>query len=247
MKNMPRVKDLTRQIFGRLTVIERSGSQSGHATWKCRCECGNEVTVMGSNLTQNKISSCGCLKKEKQAKWGASTLRDLTNQKFGNLLVIRRAEEKEKIDKFGKKRPVWECQCDCGNICYVSRQALTSGNTKSCGCIHSFGEQKITKILQELNIDFIKEYPLLINGIYYRIDFAIKNNNTIKCFIEYDGEQHFGYTGKGWNTQENYLKIKERDEIKNSYAKENNIPLFRISYKDFEQVSTDYLKNLIDF
>ena len=243
---MPRVKNLIEQRFGRLVVIERAGSQCGHATWKCKCDCGNEVIVMGSNLTQNKIFSCGCLKKEKQKEWGASTLRDLTNQKFGNLLVIRRAEEKEKIDKFGKKRPLWECKCDCGNFCYVSRGNLVDGNTKSCGCIHSSGEQKIIKILQQENIDFIKEYPILINGVHYRIDFAIKKKDNIKCFIEYDGIQHYNYSNKGWNTKENFLKTKERDQIKNQYAKEHNIPLIRIPYTDFDKINNEYLKNIID-
>ena len=71
------------------------------------------------------------------------------------------------------------------------------GNTKSCGCIHSSGEQKIIKILQQENIDFIKEYPILTNGVYYRIDFAIKKKDNIKCFIEYDGIQHYNYSNKG--------------------------------------------------
>lgn len=83
---MPRVKDLTGQIFGRLTVIERSGSQSGHATWKCRCECGNEVTVMGSNLTQNKISSCGCLKKRKTGKMRSVYFKRFNKPKIWELI-----------------------------------------------------------------------------------------------------------------------------------------------------------------
>lgn len=28
----------------------------------------------------------------------------------------------------------WECKCECGNIVIVRGSAITSGNTKSCGC-----------------------------------------------------------------------------------------------------------------
>ena len=38
--------DLTGQKFGKLTVIERHGiDKHGHATWRCKCECGSETVV----------------------------------------------------------------------------------------------------------------------------------------------------------------------------------------------------------
>lgn len=33
-----------------------------------------------------------------------------------------------------KHRRLWECKCDCGAIMRVTTNALTTGNTKSCGC-----------------------------------------------------------------------------------------------------------------
>ncbi len=57
--------DLTGQTFGRLTVLERSlpNHPSGGVQWKCRCACGNVVTVIASNL-KKRSTSCGCWKKE---------------------------------------------------------------------------------------------------------------------------------------------------------------------------------------
>lgn len=55
--------------------------------------------------------------------------KNLIGQRFEKLLVLRETEKR--ID--GKV--VWECQCDCGNICYVPTSRLTSGNTRSCGCL----------------------------------------------------------------------------------------------------------------
>jgi hypothetical protein len=54
--------DLTRQKFGRLTVISRAeNTKLGQAQWLCRCSCGNEKIIRSSDLKLGKIRSCGCL------------------------------------------------------------------------------------------------------------------------------------------------------------------------------------------
>lgn len=65
--------DLTGQKFGRLTVVERaenyvSKSGSQKARWLCKCDCGNEVIVTGSELRSKKTTSCGCYRKEMTSK-----------------------------------------------------------------------------------------------------------------------------------------------------------------------------------
>lgn len=63
-----RVKDITGQRFGRLTVIRRDGSSPGSiARWLCRCDCGNESMVASTNLghRSGNTRSCGCLRREK--------------------------------------------------------------------------------------------------------------------------------------------------------------------------------------
>ncbi|ARI78237.1 hypothetical protein [Halobacillus mangrovi] len=59
---MPKKTDLTRQKFGRLTVIEESGRAegSGHIKWLCKCDCGNETSVRADHLRSNHTKSCGC-------------------------------------------------------------------------------------------------------------------------------------------------------------------------------------------
>ncbi len=58
---MSRVKDLTGQRFGRLTVIERAGSDKwGVARWRCKCDCGKEVEVSGGKIRSGHTKSCGC-------------------------------------------------------------------------------------------------------------------------------------------------------------------------------------------
>ena len=62
---MSTLKDLTGQRFGRLTVIERAGSnKQKRVTWCCRCDCGREHIVASSYLINGDIRSCGCSKSE---------------------------------------------------------------------------------------------------------------------------------------------------------------------------------------
>lgn len=55
--------------------------------------------------------------------------KDLTNNKFGRLTAIIYAGKTK--DRHSK----WLCRCDCGNEVVVNSNLLTSGHTKSCGCL----------------------------------------------------------------------------------------------------------------
>lgn len=54
-------------------------------------------------------------------------LVDLTGQRFGRLVVLRRAENMG-------RQTAWLCKCDCGNEKAVPMWNLRSGQTISCGC-----------------------------------------------------------------------------------------------------------------
>lgn len=55
------MKDLTKQKFGRLTVLEKTDERrSGHIVWKCKCDCGKECLVSGKTLRNGGTTSCGC-------------------------------------------------------------------------------------------------------------------------------------------------------------------------------------------
>lgn len=55
--------------------------------------------------------------------------KNLINKKFGRLLVIQFLEIRKHFSW-------WRCICDCGNTCDIQGTSLTSGNTKSCGCLY---------------------------------------------------------------------------------------------------------------
>ena len=70
---------------------------------------------------------------------------DLTGQRFGKLIALRRLDEKK------GKLFLWECQCDCGAICKVPGTYLKNGNTKSCGCGKYDGFKKYNEEQSQLN------------------------------------------------------------------------------------------------
>lgn len=57
----------------------------------------------------------------------------MIGKRFGRLTVVGR--EKTYVAPCGTKRAMWKCLCDCGNEIVASTINLTSGNTKSCGCL----------------------------------------------------------------------------------------------------------------
>lgn len=76
--------------------------------------------------------------------------KNLIGQKFGKLIVISEAKKQD----LKKMRAIWNCECDCGEIIIVSTNNLTTGNTKSCGCL------KIEKVKQnqKLSLKTITKY-----------------------------------------------------------------------------------------
>lgn len=98
--------------------IERKGK---YKYYHCLCDCGNETLIRSDSF--GKTRSCGCLKKEKQFK-----KKDLTNQKFGMLVVKNLTGEKS------GNSYMWTCHCDCGNSVDVAEELLTTKKKWNCGC-----------------------------------------------------------------------------------------------------------------
>ena len=66
---MSKAKDITSEVFTRLTVIKRVGTNKfGSATWECLCTCGNSVVVPTNSLRAGYKKSCGCLNTETRKK-----------------------------------------------------------------------------------------------------------------------------------------------------------------------------------
>ena len=253
---MAKAIDLTNQRFGKLLVLERDyeepkkHSNERQAWWKCKCDSGNIKSFRASVI--KKATSCGCekylnrqpltemqkhnislglLNSPKKKNQIKNSSLNLIGKRFGKLIVL----EQTNIRK--NKNVVWKCQCDCGNITYVTTNLLTKGDTKSCGCIKSFGEEKISQLLRENNIFFEREKQF--NNCRFpdtnkmaRFDFYVNN----EYIIEFDGKQHFEINNF---FEQNLENIQEHDNFKNNWCKENNIPIIRIPYYQLENLKIE--------
>jgi len=82
-----RGKDLTGQVFSRLTVLERTEERIGELVmWRCRCECGNEKNAASSFLISGSVRSCDCLAKEVCKSQGVegTKIHNLTTERLSS-------------------------------------------------------------------------------------------------------------------------------------------------------------------
>ncbi len=76
--------------YGRLTVknkrhyVAKPFRNRKKLLWVCQCECGNYITVYGSNLLNGNTKSCGCIKTGRPSKenLSANTSYKLTKNKY---------------------------------------------------------------------------------------------------------------------------------------------------------------------
>lgn len=111
------------------------------------------------------------------------------------------------------------------------------GRCPRCHKKQSKGEKKIIELLDNLNIEYIREYPIRIKGHLLRIDFYIPSKHI---FIEYQGVQHYQPIDH-FGGIERFKKQQQYDKYKEDFLKDK---LFIISYKeDIEQVLNQILQS----
>jgi hypothetical protein len=125
---MRKLRDITGERFGKLTVLNAVrvpiGDGKFRTKWNCICDCGKQKVVDGSSLTSGKTKTCnGCLQVDISI-----------GQQFGKLTVIKSV----KIHEKNSYRTMWECRCECGNIRLVRGTILQKRGSHSCGkCMKS--------------------------------------------------------------------------------------------------------------
>lgn len=191
---------LINKTFKELTVLREASKEEikkyrpsaiERRAWWTICSCGKKLDypISTYELQSGHTGSCGHL---------VYIHEDLTNQRFGKLTVIK-PEINDKLGGYSY------CKCDCGNFISVRNNSLKTGNTRSCGCTFSKGEELISQILKEHNIDFIPQKTFdNLTGISGKkklsFDFYIPEFNLL---IEYQGEQHYE---SRWSGEEGFKK-----------------------------------------
>lgn len=232
-------KDLTGMKFGKLTVIKQGedyvSPKGKHIKqWWCLCDCQLElpeeerklVLVIGYQLTSGKTRSCRCL-----------TKKDLTGQRFGRLLVIKKIQNY--ITSGGNQLSQYECLCDCGNYCNILGNQLSRGITKSCGCYRKENVAKINKKYKRKNNywekfdDYIYKFidDKNIEGLISAIDYEkCKNhywisqyNNHTKSYYFYTeiNDSRIAMSRYILNITDNNVKVDHKNHDTTNNTREN--------------------------
>lgn len=93
-------------------------------------------------------------------------IKNHTNEIYGRLRVLQFIERKN-------NKSYWKCKCQCGNEIILPITYLTSGDTKSCGCLR----KETTKKLSKSN-SFVKNHRLYTIWIDMRRRCYNKNRNN---------------------------------------------------------------------
>jgi hypothetical protein len=104
-------------------------------------------------------------------------LKDISGNRYGRLLVISRDHDR-----------YWLCQCDCGTMRTFFNQHLTSGHTKSCGCLRSEIAGKVT----------------FQHGLCYSPEYKVWARIRQRCYNKHNKDyKHYG--GRGISVCERWL------------------------------------------
>lgn len=116
-----KLDDLTGRQFGKWIVLAHHEIRSDHSHfWMCRCECGTERSVRGSQLKIGRTKSCRACTKSGRPRI------DYVGRKFGKWTVIRFSRDGNYRARY------WLCRCECGFEQDITCSRLNSSEIGGC-------------------------------------------------------------------------------------------------------------------
>lgn len=206
---------------------------------KMNCPKGHECEISYDNFVRGKVRCKICsraLASEKQ-----KTPFSVIQQKFSEEGYILLSKEEEYVNS----RTKLSFRCPNGHYHKINWHDFSSKNVRCKECNISKGEKRIEEYLNTNQIQYVHDKNIWKNN-ELRPDFFLPDYNLV---IEYDGIQHFeptDFAGRGeeW-AENNFIKIKFKDEEKNNYCKNNDINLIRIPYWEFDNIENILKQTLI--
>ena len=110
-------KDLSGALLGKLEVKEVAYVKNNELYYLCKCKCGNETIVRGSQLTSGRARSCGCDEKRNQLK-NVTAYHD-KNRALGTNVELCSKTEPNINNKLGV-RGVWYNKTTNRYVSYIS-------------------------------------------------------------------------------------------------------------------------------
>ncbi len=177
------------QKFNRLTVIKRvENDKHGKSQWLCECECKdkNKVIVKGTYLKQERIKSCGCLRKEIINKNRKYNTYDLSGE-FGIGYTLKNEPFYFDLDDYDKiKNYCWRLD----NYNYIVTN-INEKLVKIHRIIMEFPDNMEVDHIYHINYDNRKEFLRITTHNQNMMNQKLKSNNTS------------GVAGVSWNKKLN--------------------------------------------
>lgn len=225
------VYDLVKEEY---TVLGEYVTVDTHTSMRHE-KCGLEYTVTPYNFL--KMNSRCPLCNKYMTKTTDIFRRQVSDLENGNYLLISEYVN----DCTHVKLKHVTCQNE-----YEVTPSNFLGGKRCPRCLGSKGEKKIATWLASNDFIFKSQYRFTdcVNNKPLPFDFSIFDNNEKVIFlIEYDGIQHFKPIDH-FGGEDAFYTRKQNDEIKNAYCMENDLPLLRISYWEFDEIESILDDNL---
>lgn len=222
-------------------------------TFAC-VNCGEDIIKSFTKFKEGQNTCEKCYRERIKLKMSKSNEEYLEELRFNNIDIVP-LEEYQGGDTPIKHR----CPKCLSEDWTPTPTNIISGHSNSCmGCRSSRGEDVISNYLNLRNIRYVKEYKFKdlksSKNYYLRFDFAVFDglSEVIVIIIEYDGLHHYEPIHYSRDISKNissFERTKYNDAVKNQYCKDNNIPLLRIPYWEFENIedllnSNEIIKNI---
>ena len=167
MNRIGHCNDLTGMRFGKLTVVRLDERRCcGKACWICKCDCGNEKSIIGSSLTQGMTKSCGCMEHVRHHK-----------KKKPLTLTQRRIRNRAKWQKRFSDSSVWQLPTHSDRLYVVWDSMKRRCYNKKANDYYLYGARGI-RVCDQWK-DYFCEFKAwaLLNGYDY-------NAEPFKCTID---------------------------------------------------------------
>lgn len=196
--------------------------------------CGYKYKVSPNKFLSNRrCPKCSLLiRAKKRMKNPQDFKKEFDENSDGEYLLL------SEYKSYKAKISVKHISCGCEYL--VTPNNFLNG-TRCPKCSLSNGEKRISEILNESNVFYLKE--MSFNDLTYkgklRFDFYIKSKNNF--LIEFDGIQHYVPQNFGGisneEAQKNLTEQQIKDNLKNDFCKINKITLYRIPYYEYDNLN----------
>lgn len=215
--------------FGKLRVLALSPDTDdfGKLQWLCKCSCGTVVEVLGDYLINGTITACDYYRHtEKINHDKRGNPANMLGRRSGKLTVISSTFERDPNNGSIK----WKCQCDCGNITYVSTTHLKNRTVRSCGCLRSMCHKKNRYIKHQDSYIVYDD-----KGDKFTIDAEDKKKIDTNYWTHHGNEKQF-YSSR----RENQDRLPLWRVILNDYSPDSKITFINKDKSDYRKSNLKY-------